>query len=119
MFEVRPESKGRRFYIRASGTLTDDDYKELTPRLEKAITEYGRLRLFVDMEDMTGWELKAAWDDFAFGLKHWNDFERVAMIGTQRWEEISAKVFDKLTKGEIRFFDIAERNDAHDWIEYP
>jgi len=118
MFEVLPESRGRRFYIRAAGTLTDDDYKELTPRLEKAIAEYGRLRLFVDMEDMEGWELKAAWDDFAFGLKHWNDFECVAMVGNKRWEEVSAKVFDALTKGEIRFFDIAERDTAHDWVEH-
>ncbi len=118
MFEVRPESRGRRFFIRASGTLTDDDYKELLPRLEKAIAEHGRLRLLVDVEDMASWELKAAWDDFAFGLKHWNDFERVAMVGTRRWEEILANVFDKLTKGDIRFFDIKERDDAHEWIKH-
>ena len=118
MFEVLPESRGRRFYIRASGTLSDDDYQELTPRLEKAIREFGRLRLFVDMEDMEGWDMMAAWDDFAFGLKHWNDFERIAMVGNKRWEEVSARVFDAVTKGEIRFFDTTERNTAHDWVEH-
>ncbi|NQV85045.1 MAG: STAS/SEC14 domain-containing protein [Rhodospirillales bacterium] len=118
MFKVLPESKGRRLYVRASGTLTDDDYKELMPRMEKAIDEFGRLRLFVDMQDLEGWEIKAAFDDFAFGLKHWNDFERVAMVGNQRWEEISAKVFDALSAGEVRFFDAAHRDTAHDWIKH-
>ncbi|MBT7942120.1 MAG: STAS/SEC14 domain-containing protein [Alphaproteobacteria bacterium] len=117
MFEVYPESRGRRFFIRASGTLTDDDYKELTPRLEKAIADFGRLRLFFDMEDMEGWEVEAAFDDFAFGLQHWNDLERVAMVGDRRWEEVSAKVFNALNKGDIRFFDTDHRDTAHDWIE--
>lgn len=116
MFEVLSESEGRRFFIKASGELTDDDYKGLTPVLETAIDEHGPLRLYVDMEEFESWELQAAWDDFAFGVKHWNDFERVALVGDKQWEEISAKIFDKFTKGDIRFFDVSKRGDAHDWI---
>ena len=117
MFEVLPESQGRRFYIRATGRLTDEDYKELTPRLEGAIDQYGPLRLLVDMEGFLGWELHAAWDDFVFGIKHWNDFERIALIGDKRWEEISAKAMDKVMSGEIRFFDTVDRSEARTWIE--
>ncbi len=116
MFEVLSESEGRRLFIKASGRLTDADYKDLTPRLEAAIDRHGPLRLYVDMEAFEGWEMKAAWDDFAFGIKHWNDFERVALVGDKQWEEISVQVINKFTKGDFRFFDVSERGAAQDWI---
>ncbi len=116
MFEVLTESEGRCLFIKASGRLTDTDYKDLTPRLEAAIDQHGPLRLYVDMEDFEGWEMKAAWDDFAFGIKHWNDFERVALVGDKQWEEVSVKVIDMFSKGDFRFFDVSERGAAHDWI---
>lgn len=117
MFDVLPESQGRRFFVKASGKLTDADYRDLLPRLETAIAGFGPLRMFIDMEDFRGIELQAAWDDFAFGVKHWNDFERVAIIGDKRGEELSAKAFDLITEVDIRYFDIAERGRARAWIE--
>jgi len=117
MFDVLPESQGRRFFVKASGKLTDADYQELLPQLETAIAGFGPLRMYVDMEEFEGWELQAAWDDFAFGVQHWNDFERVAIVGDKRWEELSAKAFDLITKGDIRFFDVADRGAARAWIE--
>lgn len=117
MFEVLPESRERRMFVKASGRLTDADYKEFTPQLEAIIDQYGSIRLLVDMTELEGWSLHAAWDDFALGIKHWNDFERVALVGNKRWEELSAQVMDKLTKGEIRFFDTADATAANAWIE--
>ncbi len=117
MFEILPDSKGRRFHIKAVGQLTDADYKELMPKLAAAIKEFGPLRLLVDMESFEGWDLEAAWDDFIFGVRHWNDFERIALVGDKRWEELAAQVMDKLTRGEIRYFDLDKRGEAYAWIE--
>lgn len=117
MFEILPESSGRRVYVRAEGWLTDADYKAFLPRLEAAIREHGRIRLFVDMADFEGWSPHAAWDDLLFGLKHWNDFERMALIGDKRWEDVVAKAMDALSKGEVRRFPAADRRAAQAWIE--
>ena len=117
MFDVLPESEGRRVFVKASGKLTDADYKALIPQLEGTIDKYGPIRLLVDMGEFEGIELRAAWDDFAFGLKHWNDFERMALVGDKRWEELSVKAFNCLTKGDIRYFDLADGNLARAWIE--
>ncbi len=117
MFEVLPESQDRFFFIKASGKLTDADYKALVPQLEGAIDRHGSIRLLFDMEDFEGWSLQAAWDDLAFGIKHSNDFERVALLGDKRWEELSAKVMDRVMGGEIRYFDLADVNAARAWIE--
>ena len=65
---------------------------------------------------MEGWELAAAWDDFAFGVKHWNDFTKLALVGNKRWEELSAKIGDKLTSAEMRYFPEEEKDAAMAWI---
>jgi len=117
MFEILDDTQGRRIYVKAKGRLTDEDYKELTPRLESALKEFGPLRLYVDMEDFEGWTLGAAWDDFSFGLKHWNDFERIALIGDKPWEEVSMKMMDKMMSGQARYFDIDKKAEARTWIE--
>jgi hypothetical protein len=117
MFEILPESRGRRIYVRAEGRLTDADYKALLPELEAAIRDHGPIRLHVDMTAFEGWSPRAAWDDLVFGLKHWNDFERLALIGDKRWEDIAAKAVDALTKGEARRFPATERAAARAWIE--
>ena len=109
MFEVLPESRGQRFFVKASGKLTDADYQDLLPRLESAIAGFGPLRMFIDMEDFRAIELQAAW----------NDFERVAIVGDKRWEELSAKAFDLITEGDFRYFDGADRGRARAWIEDP
>ncbi len=117
MFDVLPESEGRRVFVKASGKLTDADYKALIPQLEAAIDRHGSIRLLVDMGDLEGWSLQAAWDDFAFGIKHWNDFERMALLGDKRWEELLVKVTDRVMGGDIRYFDLADANAARAWIE--
>lgn len=117
MFEILSGTQGRRFYIKAVGRLTDADYKDLTPKLEAAIEEFGPIRLYADLEGFEGWEPAAAWDDFVLGIRHWNDFERVAIVGDKTWEDVAARVMDKLTKGEFRFFPLAEQAEARTWIE--
>lgn len=117
MFEILPETEGRRFYIRARGRLADADYKDLTPRLEAAIEAFGPIRLYADLEDFRGWEPAAAWDDFVLGIRHWNDFERVALVGDKAWEDVAARVMDRLSKGAFRFFPLDRRAEARAWIE--
>ncbi len=73
--------------------------------------------MYIDMEDFRGIELQAAWDDFAFGVKHWSDFERLAIVGDKRWEELLVKAFDLITVGDFRYFDVADRGRARAWIE--
>jgi len=117
MFEVLPESRGRRFYVKATGKLTDADYKAFTPLLDDAVARNGPLRLLVDMSEFEGWELRAAWDDLVLGVRHWNDFERVALIGSARWEEVSVRIMDRLNPGRFRFFEPDKRAEAKTWIE--
>ncbi len=117
MFEMLAESEGKMIGVRATGRLTDADYKEFLPKLEEIIGRHGRVRLLLDLEGFEGWEPYAAWDDFTFGMTHWNHFERIALVGEKKWEELAAKVMNLLMRGEARFFATAEMAAAWAWIK--
>lgn len=116
MFELLPQSKGKVVGIHASGRLTDLDYQSFIPKIEDRIDEFGKIRLLVDMEGFDGWDLSAAWDDFTFGMTHWHHFEKLAMVGDATWERLSARAADILIRGEVRYFDLGDRDAAWDWI---
>ncbi len=44
-----------------------------------------KVKVFIDGTQLEGWELRAAWDDFKLGLKHKNEFEKIAILGNKKW----------------------------------
>lgn len=116
MFTVLPADKGRALHIKASGRLTHKDYVELTPEIDRQITESGPIRMLLDAEEFEGWDLRAAWDDMVLGIRHWGDFERIAIVGDKKWEERAAWVLDHVWPGEIRFYPVEKVEAAWAWV---
>ncbi len=102
--------------FKASGKLTDADYRQFTPRLDELIKEYGKISLFLELEDFEGWEPKAAWDDFKLGLAHPNDFERIALVGDKAWEHWFTLLAKPFTHARVRYFNQSDRDAAWDWL---
>jgi hypothetical protein len=98
------------------GKLHDEDYKSFVPAIDAALAAEGKLRLFAQFEDFHGWDLRAAWDDFKFGLKHYSDFERVAMVGECKWEAWMTRVCKPFTKAKVKYFDKSEVDNAWTWL---
>ncbi len=117
MFEIQPESQGNFISLCVVGKLTDTDYKKFCPRLDELVAEHGRVRCLIDMTAFEGWTLRAVWDDFVLGVRHWNDFERCALIGDRAWEKASATAFNALSQSDIRFFSPDQRREAWLWVK--
>ena len=102
--------------LKATGKLTHDDYKAITPMIESALegVDQPKIKALVDGTELEGWELRAAWDDFKIGLKHGSEFEKIAIYGNKRWQEVSAKVGSWFVSGEVKYFD--NRDEALDWL---
>lgn len=117
MFEILPESAGSLACVRLTSKVTDEDLKAALPKLEAVINDHGSLRLLADIEHFDGWEWVAAWDKTAFGIKHWDEIEKLAVIGASRWEALCAAIADKLTNSEVKFFSPDQRDAAKAWID--
>jgi hypothetical protein len=116
MIETLQTGTGKIIGFRLSGKLHDSDYKQFVPAVEAALTSEGKLRLFVQLEDFHGWDLHAMWDDFKFGLKHYSDFDRIAMVGDQKWETWMARLCKPFTKAKVQYFGASEVDAAWAWL---
>ena len=68
------------------------------------------------MHDFEGWTAGALWEDTKFAAKHFNDIERVAVVGEARWQK-GITVFGKpFTSADVRYFDMQEIDRAREWI---
>ena len=103
--------------LKAIGKLTHDDYEIITPMIESALegVDHPKIKAIFDGTELEGWELRAAWDDFKIGLKHGSEFEKIAIYGNKRWQEISAKVGSWFMSGEVKYFE--NRDDALEWLD--
>jgi hypothetical protein len=119
MIKILPETSGDLLAVKASNKLTDADYQEtFIPKLEEIIKQYGKGRILLIFDDnFKGWEPKALWDDARFGIKHMNDFEKIALVGGKKWVEWGVKIFAHLMKGEVKTFDGAQQESAQEWVK--
>lgn len=102
--------------ITASGRLSREDYVQALPKLEAMLAEHGRLRFFIRLEDFSGFEPAAVWEDLKFDFRHRNQMGRTAVVGHTRWEELGTRISDPLVPSEVRFFPAEQSEEAWQWI---
>ncbi|PCJ90613.1 MAG: STAS/SEC14 domain-containing protein [Porticoccaceae bacterium] len=112
------ERSGSNFFLslKAVGKLTHKDYETITPMIDSALSavKEPQVKVLIDGTEMEGWELRAAWDDFKLGLKHGNEFVKIAIYGNKNWQEITAKLGSWFISGEVKYFE--NRDDALAWL---
>lgn len=116
MIEILTGTQGKILGLQLSGTLTDEDYGQITPRIEEIIQREGAIRLLCVLEDFHGWTAKAAWDDLKLDIKHHSAYERLAIVGTSKMEKFITWISKPFVKGEVKFFPPEEVNQAWEWI---
>ena len=102
--------------MKAQGKLTHKDYEIITPLIDSALSEVKQpnVKALIDATELEGWDVRAAWDDFKIGLKHGNEFEKVAIYGNKQWQELAAKLGSWFISGEIRSFN--NEDNAISWL---
>jgi hypothetical protein len=110
----KPDSKVMQ--IRLAGKLSVEDYELFVPKIERSILEHGKIRIILELIDFHGWTAGALWEDVKFDARHFNDIERLAIIGDSKWEKGMAIFCKPFTSASIRYFDVNEIDEAKQWI---
>ena len=116
MIEQLPSDSPTVLGFKLKDKLRDEDYQTFVPILEAAIAAHGKIRILVQFENFHGWDLHAAWDDFKFGVQHYSDLERIAIVGDRKWEEWMAKFCKPFTKASVSYFGADQMNAAWAWL---
>ncbi len=115
--QLNEENGGKVLVVHVSGKLTKADYEHLVPEFERLARKHGKLRLLFDMTGFHGWEVSAAWEDFKFGIEHFADIERLAMVGEKQWQHGMAALCKPFTKAMVRYFEHADAAEARKWLD--
>ncbi|MCX6905453.1 MAG: STAS/SEC14 domain-containing protein [Verrucomicrobia bacterium] len=108
---------GRLLEVHATGQLSRNDYKTLTPQVERLVHDHGKIRVLFEMTDFRGWSPGGLWEDIKFDARHYADVERLALVGDRRWESLMAGFCHPFTWPKMRFFDSHEMDQARRWVE--
>ena len=100
----------------ASGTLTEEDYETLTPKLEREAEQHDTLRLVWEMRDFGGWQPGALWEDAKLDTQISSEVTKLAMIGEATWQDWLTQLGKPFAAGEMRYFDLSERDAAYAWL---
>ncbi|VAV98172.1 hypothetical protein MNBD_ALPHA06-869 [hydrothermal vent metagenome] len=119
MIERSTNSNDTVLGFKVSDVLSAEDYETvLMPAIEERIARDGTVKLVLEWgENFEGWKTKAIIDDAKLCFTHWNDFERWALVGAPKWVGLSAKFFDKISKGKVKLFKSDEVEQAFAWAQ--
>lgn len=118
MINIQEQPNDDILLLTVTGKLTKEDLDNLIPHLKDQVETSDHPQLFMIMEDFEGYESASAiWKDLKLDTEYIGYFDRIALVGDKKWQEWGTRVFDKITKEELRFFSIDEKEEAKNWIE--
>lgn len=120
MYQILPQSQDDVLGIRISEKLTKDDFDCLAPFLKARVRDHAPLRVLLLMEEWRGWaSLTALWEDLKLDTELNKHVARIAMVGDEEWERRMTKFIKPFAKGQLRYFDAADLEEAWAWLREP
>lgn len=117
MLQILAETKDNLIATKSTGKLTEMDYGKLLPLLYDRLKRYKKIRWYFEMADFKGWKSIASWEDAKFDMQHANDFEKIAIVGENDWQQWMTEIMKPFTKAEIKFFELNDSDSALKWIK--
>lgn len=104
--------------IHAAGEVSKEDYeKVLIPRLEELVARQGEINYLLILETEVGnFTAGAWWDDFKLGLKHFTQWNRIAVVTDQKGVEWFTDAFTLFIPGKSKGFSLAQLDEAIKWV---
>jgi hypothetical protein len=118
MIELIPDLPAGTVGFTFSGEISGKDYdRVLVPAIDSAIDQFDRIKaLLVFPAAFQGYSLEAAWDDTSLGLRHWDGFERMAVVSDVAWIRHSFRALGLLLPYPVRLFNAGQVDLARRWL---
>jgi hypothetical protein len=106
------------------GHVTKTDYDTvLIPGFEDKLSRHKRVGIYVEIApDFANFGPGAVWADSKFGIGHYFDWDRCAIVSDVEWVKQMAKfseLFGFLWPGKYRTYSRAKADEARQWIVAP
>lgn len=76
-----------------------------------------KLRVYAKIDRLQGISFLALLKDLQFTLKHWQDFEKEAIVTDSKWWPRLTLIANKIVPGiEVKYFPLKEKDAAWRWV---
>ena len=114
--KVDQTSTGTIITLKFREKLDKEDYETFVPMIESQMQNGSPVRLLAELHDFKGWTAGALWEDTKFAVKHFNDIDRLAVVGESKWQEGVTLFVKPFTSADVRYFKMEEIEQARQWI---
>ena len=112
MIVIEDERDPLKVTVYAELTLTD--YKEFEQAVNGRLKTKPKLKLMIDLTQMTGFTVDVAWEDIKFTKAHAHDFKRIAVVSSDQWTTWLGWLSAAFTDADIKVF--ADNAEAGGWL---
>ncbi len=113
------EHVGGLFTIKVSGKLKKSELEKAQRAAISAIRGGHKVRVLITGEHFQGWDDEGDWGDISFQMKYDDEIEKIAVVGTEEWEDLITVFLGKgLRPVEIKYFKPDQLATARAWIGY-
>jgi hypothetical protein len=96
------------------GELTLADYRGFEEAVGRELKTAPKIKLLLDLTQMTGYTLDVAWEEIKFTRAHAHDFQRIAIVSATQLAPWLSWVSAAFSDAEARIFD--NRDPAIAWL---
>lgn len=102
--------------LQVAESTTSEEMGRMTEGLRRAIMEWGKISLFLEIEEFRNMDPDALLEKLRFILPFVDDIERIAAVGRRVWIKAWIQAGGLRVPPEVRYFDISETEAAWQWL---
>lgn len=103
--------------FRIDGKINADDISRVADVIEMRLNRHPKLRVYAEVERISGMSAAAFLKDISFSLRHLRHFEREAIVSDTAWLKKLATIGERIFPSiEVRHFAKSEKDKALEWI---
>ena len=96
--------------LNIDGKIEAEDIDRVVQSIEQRLEKIAKLRIYTEVNNWAGISLEAFIKDIKFGLQHFQDFEKEAIVSDREWLESLAAVSNTLFSSiEVKNFTFADK----------
>ena len=104
--------------LAATGQVSRADYEQVVvPEVDRAFRGHRKANFYYELgPQFTGLEPGAAWQDLKESVRHFGEWDRMAVVTDVEWIKRLVSGCGSIMPGEVRVFPYAEAAMARSWV---
>jgi hypothetical protein len=118
MIDIIPTNTDNVIGCKIDGKINAEDIERIANYIEDKFVKNKKLRIYVEVIKVEGISLEAIFKDLKLGIKHFNDFDKKAVVTEKEWMKKVAVIADKIFPNiEVRCFSFEDKEKALEWAK--